>query len=125
MNITELQRCIYRDAEQNGFYSRPQNILQNVALLHSELSEVLEADRKDRYVTVDAVIALTTIDPCKECDLYIERFEEGIKNTFEDALADVFIRLLGLAEDCGVNLEWHVLKKMAYNKTRDYDDKKY
>lgn len=45
-------------------------------------------------------------------------FEESIKDTFEDEIADAVIRLLDLSAGLGIDLEWHIRSKVEYNKNR-------
>lgn len=40
------------------------------------------------------------------------------KDTFEDELCDTTIRILDLCESEGIDLEWQIKKKLAYNRTR-------
>jgi NTP pyrophosphatase (non-canonical NTP hydrolase) len=42
------------------------------------------------------------------------------KDSFEDEIADVFIRLGDMCEALGVDIEWQIKKKMEYNKNRPY-----
>ena len=47
-------------------------------------------------------------------------FEENVKDTFEDELADSIIRLLDLSAMLDIDIEFHITQKMRYNKTRGY-----
>jgi len=69
-------------------------IAQKVALIMSESSEALEAMRKDNYG--------------------IEK-----KDTFEDELADVFIRLSDLCGELNIDIEKQIVWKMSFNKIRE------
>ena len=68
-------------------------ISQKIALIMSECGEALEAMRKNHY-----------------------GLEE--KDTFEDELADVFIRLADLCGQCDIDIERQIEWKMELNKTR-------
>jgi NTP pyrophosphatase (non-canonical NTP hydrolase) len=46
-------------------------------------------------------------------------FENYIKNSFEDELADVVIRIMDLCGYLHIDLEAHILAKMQYNATRE------
>ena len=67
MELNELRDKIHENAKKKGFYESIETIelmslscdkeavkhaffAQQISLIHSELSEALEADRKDRYV---------------------------------------------------------------------------
>jgi hypothetical protein len=48
------------------------------------------------------------------------------KDSVECELADAILRICGIAGVYGIDLEWHVAAKMAYNETRPYlHGKKY
>jgi NTP pyrophosphatase (non-canonical NTP hydrolase) len=40
------------------------------------------------------------------------------KDTFEDEIADTFIRLADMCQAMGIDIEWQIQKKLEYNKTR-------
>ena len=53
-------------------------------------------------------------------------FEKSVKNTFEDELADIMIRVMDLAAFKGIDLESHIKAKMRYNAMREHKHgKKY
>lgn len=115
MNIKQLQKQAHQNAKAKGFWKNNKNIAEKLMLIVSELSEAMEADRENRYITKDHIrhykagIKLVGMK---------DSFEMCIKNRFEDELADVAIRLGDLAEAKGVDLTWHIQEKMKYNKTR-------
>ena len=61
-----------------------------LALIHSEVSEALEA------------------------------FREGDRDHFEEEMADVLIRVLDCAHGLGLDLDWAVATKLEKNKTRGF-----
>ena len=52
--INELAKQIYENAVSKGFYDdgKATNIGERLCLIHSEVSEALEADRKKRYTNL-------------------------------------------------------------------------
>ena len=47
--INELSKQIHENNKAKGFYDSEKNIGEMLALVHSEVSEALECDRKDKY----------------------------------------------------------------------------
>jgi NTP pyrophosphatase (non-canonical NTP hydrolase) len=47
-------------------------------------------------------------------------FEQVVKDTFEDELADVLIRTLDLACSMGIDIDFYVSEKMRYNEGRPF-----
>lgn len=88
--IAELVDEAYLTAKSKGWHDEPVETGTQLALIHSEVSEALEADRK------------------------------GWDGNFAEELADVVIRVFDLCGSKGINLEYHILKKMEYNKTRPH-----
>lgn len=84
---------------------------RRLALIQSEVSEALEACRKNKHADMQAFekSAQTKAD-----------FEIYIKDSFEDELADALIRILELAAVHQIDIEKHVCAKMAYNAQRPY-----
>lgn len=117
MNIKEVSKEIYETNANNGFWDKDRNIGEMLMLIVSELSEALESHRKERQAINTPVHTLDDFDFTDDYDK--SKFEEFVKDTFEDELADVAIRLFDLCEGLGIDLEWHIKQKLNYNKTRE------
>lgn len=101
---------VYRVNEANGWFESERTVGEDVALLHSEVSEMLEAYREfglndmtgDEIAQVDGVV--TPVKP------------EG----FGSECADVLIRLLDTCRRRGVDLGFEFERKLAHNATRGH-----
>jgi len=90
MTINEMVVRAHENAQLHGFYDDPPELGTAIALIHSELSEALEALRKDD------------------------------KENFAVELADTAIRIADLCGYCDIDLEAVIEKKMKYNESRPY-----
>lgn len=94
INWNKLKDQAHQIAIDKGWWDTERSIPECFALIHSEVSEALEADRKEKHASLSEYYN----------DIYYEGFYfEGsffinIKDTFEDELADIVIRCLDL---CG------------------------
>jgi len=47
--INELAKQVHENAEAKGFFEKEKNIGEMLCLIHSEVSQALESDRKGKY----------------------------------------------------------------------------
>ena len=85
-----IQEC-HRIAKLKGWWDEERNDGELIALMHSELSEALEAMR-----------------------------EHKVKEDIAEELADCCIRIFDYCGARDIDLENTLLKKIAYNQTRPY-----
>lgn len=117
--IKELQHEIHEVAKEKGFWEKERNMGELLMLTVTELSEAMEAHRAGKFANTSIVLKHEELKD----EVY---FKNRIKDTFEDEIADAVIRLLDLCTGFGINIEWHIIMKNNYNKTRPkYNGKKY
>lgn len=123
--IKEVCKSAYQTAKEKGFHDKPINIGEKLMLITSELGEALEAHRNGKVMKIEkvafdgiVVVGRRNTDTDTE-ESFVREFPEHIKDTFEDELADACIRLFDLAESQGIDLEFHILSKMKFNKSRE------
>jgi len=116
-NLNDLSKQIYEWNKLRGFDVSKENIGQTLMLIVSELAEALEADRKARHASLNAFNLLSTQE---SISTFTNAFEMYIKDTFEDEMADTFIRLMDSIGAFGIDLERHVELKLKYNSLREF-----
>lgn len=104
MHIKDLCRIAHQDSVRNGWYDgEPRNLPEMICLMHSELSEALEALRK----------------PNEDGSLKESEKIEGFTE-LEEEMADTVIRIADFAEYQGLRLEDAISAKLAANRKRGY-----
>lgn len=100
VTINELIEASHNTAVDKGWWTLPPNIPEKLALIHSEISEALEAYRDGKMETYT--------------------HENGKPDGFEVELADAVIRIADLCGYLNIDLESAILRKAAYNSTRQF-----
>ena len=90
MKLNKIAKEVHENAKAKGWWDEKRNIPELLCLIHSEVSEALEAYRKDDH------------------------------ENFREELADILIRVLDLACSENIDIELEVEKKHNFNKTRPF-----
>jgi NTP pyrophosphatase (non-canonical NTP hydrolase) len=101
-DIADWQESIKKRNIAKGWYDTERSFGDDIALLHSEVSEALEAYRKGQMLTFFTEDRRGFHKP------------EGMPSE----LADIFVRLCDTASRYKVNLEEEIARKEAYNWNR-------
>lgn len=118
--INRLAQEIHKNAKDKGFFDTEKNIGEMLCLIHSEVSEALEADRNNCYFNKYNYHAELVAQQPHGKDGEIMAYKTHVKPTFEAELADIMIHVMDLAAFKGIDLEYHILHKMNYNASRPH-----
>ncbi len=96
LSIKQIVELIMKQAEEKGFGVTPEeiNTLEKIALIHSEISEAMEA--------------------------YGHKNIDG-RDGFAEELADAIIRIFHLAGVYKIDLQKEILNKIKINQDREWD----
>lgn len=98
MTVSSYAHFAHRTAISKGWWNEERSELECIALIHSELSEAVEAVRNGNPES-------------KKIAGYSHLAEE---------LADACIRIFDLSEHLGIDLDGAIRAKMIYNSSRSY-----
>ena len=98
-------------------------INQQILLTITELSEAVEYMRKHGVdLTLDPFTELKLLEGEEKAKVFKEKF----KDTFQDEIADTFIRLFDLVGYLDIRIDDWIKAKLEYNRQRPYKHgKKY
>lgn len=130
--INKLAEEVHENAKEKGWYDKEKNLGEMLCLIHSEVSEALEADRNDRYCKATPLVLGGLADKnfgatYHDDSQFIGEYKKSVRGTFEEELADIVIRVMDLAAYRNIDLEQHIKAKMRYNSLRPvkHGGKKY
>lgn len=99
LTLAQISEQVMQIAKQKGFGTRPDeiNVAEKIALIHSEVAEAFEAFRHKNINGQDG---------------------------FKEELSDIIIRVLHLAGIFEVDIQTEIVKKLEFNKKREWNWKK-
>ncbi len=104
MTLKELQVRCFQQAKELGWTDKEVPVPEQIALIHSEVSEALESWRNREPLSWEHQDAKGQMKP------------EGLASEY----ADVIIRIGHYAELLGIDLEYEIERKLQYNMTRGH-----
>ena len=111
-DLNKLRDRAYKIAKEHGFHEKEQSDETYLMLIITEIAEAVNADRKGHH----ADIAFET-EPVLG---WKESFEKYVKDTVEDELADVVIRLLDFAGARKVNFGIQLYSSLMIGKNSNF-----
>lgn len=149
-NLNEIASEVYEANKKKGFYQEFEDLkdavskvsesyipivdrmffAQRLALITSETSETLESNRKNNTFSPPTAEKREwkkhLLDDKISTDSFNISFENYVKDTEEDEIADQFIRLLDLVGHKKIDIDFHIQAKLKYNSLRPFKHgKKY
>lgn len=117
-SINAAMKEVYRINVEKGWFEEERTVGDDIALLHSEVSEMLEAYRDhgfDRWVMDHATFPYSEGHTLEPGEVYPEGSKpEGVASE----AADLFIRLLDFCYRYEIDLGAEFWHKVIYNSTR-------
>ena len=120
MNLNRLSEEVHANAVKHGFWEGNPSTEHCLMLVVTEIAEMVEADRKGNVAVINHIRKQRNLAAAQKCRMVddVDRhpdfnvaFTEMVKDTVEDEMADVVIRLLDLSGALGIDFD-----KMCPNK---------
>jgi DNA-directed RNA polymerase subunit RPC12/RpoP len=118
ISLNALADKIFTYAEQRGFHENV-NFWEKLMMIVRELTEVMESYNSygmEREVA-DTMMNLKMSDPALVSK---DDYNRHVKGTVGEKFAGVMLNFLDFAKLMKIDLEWHLLAKLAYNQSRSF-----
>jgi len=121
--LNKLSARIYSWATKQGFWTSDVTINHSMALVITEIAEVIEADRNGRHADPEGfekkIFTLDAGDPDYQAK-WIAAFKDHLKDSVEDEMADTVIRILDIGGH--MRLRWDKITASNYfREFRSFD----
>lgn len=93
--LNGLIKPVFENAKRLGFHDKKYSGEHWLAMIITECSELVEADRKSNKANLSEFFRVAA--ECKNDEDFKKNFDENIKNSIEDEMADIVIRILDTA----------------------------
>ncbi|WP_305377148.1 hypothetical protein [uncultured Duncaniella sp.] len=113
-NLNRLSEIAHQNAVEHGFWTDKPSAEHCLMLVVTEIAEMVEADRAGKIAVINHIRKQNNLAAAQKRRLtddvdsapdFIAAFDEMVKNTVEDEMADVVIRLLDLAGSFGLDFD--------------------
>lgn len=103
MDFEKLKQEAFETAKAHGWHDEELPDETYLMLIITEIAEAVQADRKDKHAY--KVKFLSSLKPQDDGEMFSMLFEQYVKDSVEDELADIVIRCLDLAglHDCDLS----------------------
>jgi NTP pyrophosphatase (non-canonical NTP hydrolase) len=110
MEIKELIKQSHENAVQHGFW----NEFNSLPTLGDDYLDKHGEKAAQAFISQFLMLIVSEVAEAQE------GLRHNDMNNFKEELADICIRTFDLAKGLDIDLEYEILKKMQFNKTRPY-----
>lgn len=112
-------------ATAHGFHEKEYSDETYLMLIITEISEAVNADRKDKHGNIEGWLDWIKKFPNQNEENFIPDFEYYIKDSVEDELADVAIRILDFAGEKKIDLSDRFIISYVISKKKSFCENCY
>jgi hypothetical protein len=118
MSLNVIADKIFTYAESRGFHENV-NFWEKLMMIVRELTEVMESYNSYgmEREAADIMVSLKHADPAQVSK---DDYNKHVKGTVGEKFAGVMLNFLDFSKLLKIDLEWHLLAKLAYNQSRSF-----